>query len=102
MLNVKKTLTKIMAWIPGFTTESFTSGSITVASYGAETSTLNATKTGWVPIGIIGISKAGAGNGSLTFTAFYISENNAIVSLYNTANASRTLTVTATVLYRRA
>lgn len=102
MLNVKKTLAKVLAWIPGFTTDSKTSGSLTVSALGAETVTIGMAKTGWIPIGIIGITKNGAGNGSLTFTAFYISGNDAIVSFYNTANASRTLTVTAVVLYRRA
>lgn len=102
MLNTKKLLTKVLAWIPGFTTDSKTSGSVTVSALGAETVTISISKTGWVPLGIIGITKAGAGNGSLTFTAFYISGNDAVVSFYNTANASRTFTVTAVVLYIRA
>lgn len=82
-------------------TDKFTSDEITVSANGTASATMDAAKAGYTPLGIINIQKSGTGNSAVAISAFRMSENSVGIGLANTASAARTLSVTATVLYRK-
>lgn len=102
MLNTKKTLTKVLQWIAGLSVETTALSSVSIAASGAADASGSIAKTGKTPLGIVAITKAGAGSGDVTFTAYYLSGSNAVVSLRNLATASRTITCSVSVLYKKA
>ena len=70
------------------------------ANGGTGSATGSVARSGYTPLGIIGVQKSGSGNGQASVTAFMISGTTATVSLYNHATASRTVGVTVYVLYK--
>ena len=70
------------------------------ANGGTGSATGSVARTGYTPLGIVGVQKSGSGNGQASVTAFLISGTTATVSLYNNATASRTVGVTVYVLYK--
>ena len=101
MLNTKKTLTKLLQWVAGLTIETTQLSSVTIAASGSGNSSGSIAKAGKTPLGIVAITKDGAGNGDVTFTAYYLSGTDAVISLRNMATASRTVSCSATVLYKK-
>lgn len=77
--------------------QKFTSASQTLAAGGEGHVTINVAKTGYTPVGIIGIT--GSGNSGLYVTDFYIDGTTATLWYRNPGTASKTFTYTITVLY---
>ena len=78
-------------------------GNVTVnANGGTASATGSASKTGYKPLGIVGVQKSGAGNGEVAITAFYISNSSITISYRNGGSSQRTIGTTAYVLYKSA
>ena len=81
-----------------------TSKSITVNTGAVQPANVSASKTGYTPIGIVGITKAvvGAGNvNAVVITQYYINGSTASAIFYNASAADHTMTVTFYILYRK-
>lgn len=77
------------------------SGSISsIAAEGSQSVNINVARTGYTPIGIVGITKSGAGSGYVDIAAFSLSGTTATVQCHNANNGARsTIGVVVTVLY---
>ena len=82
-----------------------TSGSVTVNTNSVQSANVSASKTGYTPIGIVGITKAVVGSGNVNaicITQYYInSSGNASAVFYNASAADRTMKVTFYILYKK-
>lgn len=81
-----------------------TSGSVTVNTNSVQAANVSASKTGYTPIGIVGITKAVVGSGNVNaicITQYYINGSNASAIFYNASASNRTMTVTFYILYRK-
>lgn len=77
-------------------------GDKTVSAGSTASLSASAAKTGYTPIGVVGVTMAGSGNGLLSVSHFQISSSSVLVVLNNNSSASRTGTnITATVLYKK-
>ena len=102
MLNVKKLLTQILLKLNGFSTQTIQLSSVTLTANGGTGSiTGSAARSGYTALGIVAMTKSGGGSGEVSFTAFYLSGNNAVVYLYNNASAARTVSGQASILYKK-
>lgn len=84
--------------------EAVTSSAVTVEATKPVTITANAAKTGYKPIGIVGISKVIVGAGVVsyvTLTGFYVNGDNVTTTWHNDSSVDRTITVTCAVLYEK-
>ena len=84
--------------------DSVTSPEVTVETTKTATITADASKTGYKPIGIVGISKAIVGTGVtsyITLTAFYVNGDNVTATWHNDSAVDRKITVTFRVLYEK-
>ena len=82
------------------TTETKSGTIASISAEGSQTVTISASKSNYTPIGIVGISMSGAGNGYVDVSAFYISGSNAVVQCHNASGSARSnIGVTVTVLY---
>ena len=72
---------------------------VTVAASGIGTATIETAKTGYTPIGIVGIRKSGSSHGTCAIAAYYLDGTTATILLANTSATARTITVRATILY---
>lgn len=77
-------------------TQSF-SASLTLEANASGSTSVDVSKPGYTPVGIISVLISGTT--VFTLGAFYITQNNAAIYAYNTLNASRTGTLTFTILY---
>lgn len=77
------------------------SGSVaSIAAEGSQTASINIARSGYTPLGIVGITKSGAGSGYVDIAAYSISGNTASIQLHNANNGARsTIGVVVTVLY---
>lgn len=91
------------AWIrPNeFIVENVSIGSGTIASATAENLSVSVAKTGYTPIGIVGVKKTGQTYGAVSISRFNIDGTTAYVSIYNNYSSARTYTVSADILYQR-
>ena len=82
-----------------------TSENVTVNTGSVQSADVSASKTGYTPIGIVGITKAVVGSGNvnaIAITQYYInSSGNASAIFYNASASNRTMTVTFYILYRK-
>ena len=77
-------------------------GAITVPSDGVTGSlSVDASKNGYTPIGIIGSDKKGGASGYCIVTVFYIDGNDISYQVRNTINVQATPTIIFYVLYER-
>lgn len=83
--------------------ETINLGSVEVAAnHGVATAQLDVSKAGYTPLGIIEISKSGSASGQISITSFDITTANiARVGLKNSSTTTRTVTVSATILYEQ-
>lgn len=102
MLNGKKILTQILLWISGLGIQTINLSSVTIAANGSGNSTGDISQAGKQPLGILGVAKSGGGSGDVLISAYYLTGSSAVVSLRNFASASRTITCTVNVLYKKA
>lgn len=77
------------------------SGTITGGGGTAEV-TADVSKTGYTPIGIVGIKKTGQTYATVVLSRFSLTNTTATVTMYNNNASSRTFVVEATILYRKA
>ncbi len=82
-----------------------TTDNVTVNTNSVQSATVSASKTGYTPIGIVGITKAVVGSGNVNaicITQYYINTNgNASAVFYNASAANRTMTVSFRILYKK-
>lgn len=81
-----------------------TSGSVTVNTGSVQSANVSASKTGYTPIGIVGITKAVVGSGNVNavaITQYYINGSTASAIFYNASAANQTMTVTFYILYKK-
>lgn len=82
-----------------------TSDSVTVNKNSVQAANVSASKTGYTPIGIVGITKAVVGSGNVNaicITQYYInSSGNASAVFYNASASDRTMKVTFYILYKK-
>lgn len=70
-----------------------------IAAFESGYVTVDVTRTGYTPIGIVGIR--GSGTGGLAYSDFYISSGNAIIYYRETQGNARNTTLNAIVLYSK-
>lgn len=85
----------------GFIVENVEVASGTIAAGDAENLSVDVTKTGYTPIGIVGVHKTGQSYGYVSISRFYASTTTAYVSIYNNYSSARTYTVSVDVLYQK-
>lgn len=84
-----------------YTTEAVRSESLKLAGNTYGSVTIDVSKSGYTPIGVIGSRNTGASSGYAAPSHFQFSGNNLTVGLVNTRSSSLTITVVVTVLYER-
>lgn len=79
--------------------------SVSVAKATGAVASVSATKTGYKPIGILGIRKTIVGSGTVTpilLSSYSLTDSgNASAIFYNTSATDRTMKVTFTILYEK-
>lgn len=80
-------------------TESKSLGSVEIPANGVRSVSANVEKSGYTPLGIVGVTKTGSNNGDAVVSTFNVSGTTATVSLRNQGSATRTPSVTAKILY---
>lgn len=77
------------------------SGSIaSIAAEQSQSVSINVARSGYTPIGIVGITKSGGGSGYVDIAAYSLSGNTATVQCHNANSGARSnIGVTVTVLY---
>lgn len=83
------------------TFDSFTKNSNVISASSTTTVTIDVTKVGYTPIGIIRVQKSGTAQAEVVLNRFQINGNEAQIGLLNTKNAERTVNVGITVLYQK-
>jgi len=82
-----------------------TTDNVTVNTGSVQSASVSASKTGYTPVGIVGITKAVVGSGNVNavvISQYYInSSGNASAIFYNASSANRTMTVTLYILYEK-
>lgn len=82
------------------TTNTASGSASSIAAEGDASVTIAISKTGYTPLGIIGITKSGSANARVDIASFTISGTNAVVQLHNASNSAKSnIGVTVTVLY---
>lgn len=84
-----------------YVVKSTASEEVTIGAGATISVTQTATLDGYTPIGIVGVNKTGASSGLVAVSRFWIASGNAYIALVNTSSASRTVTVSAHVLYQK-
>lgn len=80
-------------------TEAKSLGSVEIPASGVRSVSASVAKSGYTPLGIVGITKTGSNNGDAVVSTFNVSGTTATVSLRNQGSATRTPSVTAYILY---
>ena len=85
---------------PVFTTQTFNSSTVTLASQNATTFNINTAKTGYKPVGIL---KLQSNHGSITMLNYYYSTdfNTLYVWCFNNSSSSNSFLVSVTIAYAR-
>ena len=78
-----------------------TSSAVSVAASSYATATVDVSKSGYTPLGILQIDKTGSASGYCVPSNWSISGNTASVFLRNTSTSAATVTVSLTILYRK-
>lgn len=86
-----------------FTVDSVTASSaLSVSAGGFATASFSISKSGYTPLGIVGITKSGTQYTTSVLLAYYISGSTAYVTWRNTATSTgASLTTTVYVLYKK-
>lgn len=87
--------------LPDITTNKFTSSSITINATNIGNVSIPTSMNGYTPIGIVGIEKSGSGSSYLVFYEFRMEGNNARIYMRNVGSSNATVTITATILFKR-
>ena len=75
----------------------------TIAANTGSDFTLDVSKVGYTPVGIVQIRKVGANYASVPISRFYIDSSNiAHIAAYNTGSSSRSIEIHATIMYQKA
>ena len=74
----------------------------TVGANGYVEITIDVTKSGYKPIGVVGIDKWGGGSVSIVISTYYINGNNFKAYLRNVGNTSADANLTVHILYQKA
>lgn len=103
MLNLKKTLTKILEYInTQYVVETKSTTGTTVAGGGRTTVSIGVTKTGYTPIGIVGVMIYGSEVFSIGRMSLNYSKTQANITIINTFADARTPdAIDVYVLYRK-
>lgn len=105
MVNLKKLLTKILTYQKDcvIVEQKTITSSLTINAGEAAAASLNVSKSGYIPIGVVGVRRTGGGSGLLADSGFAIySDGTAQIQFYNPSTTTRTVGVTANILYVRA
>lgn len=78
-----------------------TSSAVSVAASSYATATVDVSKSGYTPLGILQIDKTGSASGYCVPSNWSISGNTASVFLRNTSTSAATVTLSLTILYRK-
>lgn len=81
--------------------DNFTKNSNVISASSTASVTIDITKAGYTPIGIIRIQKSGTAQADVALNRFQISGNEAQIGLLNTKNTERTVNIGITVLYQK-
>lgn len=82
--------------------DTITKANTTVSASGYAEVTIDATKSGYTPIGVVGINKTGGSSVYCVPSTFYIDNGTFHMYLRNTSTSSATVTVVVSVLYQKA
>lgn len=74
-------------------------GSGTLSATTGTSVSASISKTGYKPLGIVGIYKGGQNYATVSVSGFYIESETAYVSIFNPNSASRTYSISADILY---
>lgn len=105
MLNLKKVLTKILTYQKDYVIveQKTITSSLTINAGDSAAASLNVSKSGYIPIGVVGVRRTGGGSGLLADSGFSIYSNGVVqVQVYNPSSTSRTIGIVADILYVRA
>ena len=80
-------------------TEAKSLGSVEMPANSVRSVSASVAKSGYTPLGIVGITKTGSNQGDAIVSTFNVSGTTATVSLRNQGSATRTPSVTAKILY---
>ena len=86
MLNVKKTLTKLMNNLPFLAVESKSTGSFTIAANNTAETSLSVAKTGYTPLAVVGFNLQGSGVSFCTPYHIYLSGSSVYYAFRNYSN----------------
>lgn len=84
-----------------YDTDTVTQSDISVPASSGASVTIDATKSGYTPVGILQINKSGGSSGYCVPSHWYVSGNNILMYLRNTYSNAATVNLTLTVLYKR-
>lgn len=100
MLDVKKLLAKILQCLNGTCVVNSFSKAVSLSANGYGSYTINVNKSGYTPLGIVGLAPSGGGSGSARVAQFEIQSDNYIhFFVWNMSNSSVTWTIWFKVLY---
>lgn len=104
MLNVKKTLTKILEWLSAPLVVQTTSKSQTFSASTGAAVEISVTKSGYYPLAVVGYQIAGTSSGAAEARQIRMSSQSngsgtAYIYVWNNSSSSYTWTVTAHVLW---
>lgn len=89
MLNLKKMLTKILTYQKNYVIveQKTITSSLTIVAGGVAAASLNVSKSGYIPIGVVGVNRSGGGSGLLADSGFSINSDGVVqVQVYNPNN----------------
>lgn len=105
MINLKKLLTKILTYQKDYVIveQKTITSSLTINAGDSAAAALNVSKSGYIPIGVVGVKRTGGGSGLIADSGFTISSDGiAQIQFYNPSTTTRTVGVIANILYVRA
>lgn len=81
--------------------DTVTESDISVPASTGVSVTIDASKNGCTPVGILQMNKSGSANGYCVPSLWYISSNNVYLYFRNTSSSAATVNLTLTILYKR-
>ena len=102
MLDVKALLTKMLNCLNGTFYIGTYSKAVSLSANGYSSYTLDVNKSGYTPLGIVGIAPSGGGSGSARVAQWEIQSDNYIhFFVWNMSNSSVSWTIWFKVLYAK-
>jgi hypothetical protein len=82
--------------------DGYSASGISVTAGGVSDTTINVTKSGYIQLGIVQVSKSGVNSGHCVLSQFYIDSNHrAHIAFKNTGSAAATITIAIQVLFKK-